>query len=452
MSSVRFEEQAHDPETTCVIGAGSSGLTAVKALVDAGLPCHAFEESDRPGGLWVFQNPNKKSAAYRSLSINTSRERMQFRDFPMPRSYPDYPGHQRIAEYFAEYADHFRLHEHIRYRVRVERVVPAKDRGFDVSTSDGRARRYRAVVVANGHHWDPALPDPPFEGRFAGTAIHSSAYVDPKTPLDLVGKRVVVVGFGNSAVDIACELAAPGVAARVVLSTRRGAWVLPKYVFGRPLDQLGIIPLFLPVRARQALGALLYRLVLGSPESVGLPRPDHLIGGAHPTISSDLFRLMKARRITRRPNVARLREREVEFTDGTREPADAIVYATGYRVTFPFFDESFVSAPKNDLPLYFRTFHPDIAGLYFVGLAQPLGAIMPIAEAQSKLIADHLAGRYEAPSPDRMRQSANDERRALALRYVPSPRHTMQVDFDDFMKALAKEHARGRKRAKRARA
>jgi len=432
--------------SACVIGAGCCGLTAVKALREAGIAVDAYEESDRPGGLWVFKNRNGKSPAYRSLSINTSRKRMEFSDFPMPQGLPDYPGHADIAAYFAAYADHFRLHESIRYGVRVERVLPAAGGGFEVETSDGQRRRYAAVVVANGHHWDPAWPDPPFAGRFDGITMHAAAYVDPREPADLIGKRVVVVGFGNSAVDIACELAAPGAAASVVLSTRRGAWVLPKHVFGRPLDQLGLIPLFLPVRLRQALGAVLYRLVLGSPESVGLPRPDHLIGGAHPTLSTDLFPLMRAGRIKHRPAIERLTASEVTFTDGSREPADAIVYATGYRVTFPFFDPAFVAAPDNELPLYFRTFHPEIPGLYFVGLAQPLGAIMPIAEAQSKLIADHLAGRYRTPTGAAMRDAADAERATVRGRYVGSRRHTMQVDFDDFMAALAKEHAHGRKR------
>jgi dimethylaniline monooxygenase (N-oxide forming) len=432
------------PAKVCIIGAGSSGMTAVKALVDAGVPFDCFEESDRPGGLWVFRNANGKSAAYRSLSINTSRDRMQFADFPMPRDYPHYPGHAQIAAYFAAYVEHFGLGPHIRFGVRVERVEPDAAGGFRATTSDGATTSYRAVIVANGHHWDPSFPDPPFEGRFDGITLHSSSYVDPTEPHDLRGKRVLVVGFGNSAVDIACELSAPGVASKVVLSTRRGAWVLPKFVFGRPLDQLGLTPSILPLRVRQGIGHLLYRLVVGNPEKYGLPRPDHHIGGAHPTVSSDLIPRLAAGRVTPKPKVRRLLGAEVEFEDDSREALDAIVYATGYKVSFPFFDPSFVSAPGNELPLYFRTFHPDIASLYFVGLAQPLGAIMPIAEAQSKLIADHLTGRYATPSPGAMRAAARAERDAIGKRYVQSRRHTMQVDLDSFMEALKQERELGK--------
>jgi dimethylaniline monooxygenase (N-oxide forming) len=443
IASVTDQER---PSAVCVIGAGSSGLTAIKALADANVPFDCFEESDRPGGLWVFENANGKSAAYRSLSINTSRDRMQYADFPMPRDYPHYPGHAQIAAYFDAYVDHFALRERIRFGVRVERVEPDGAGGFRVGTSAGLVRSYRAVIVANGHHWDPALPDPAFEGRFDGVTLHSSRYVDPTTPIDLRGRRVLVVGLGNSAVDIACELSAPGAAAKVVLSTRRGAWVLPKFVFGTPLDQLGVTPGFLPLRVRQGIGSLLYRLIVGNPAKYGLPQPDHSIGGAHPTISSDLLPRLAEGRITPKPKVRRLAGSEIEFEDGSREALDAIVYATGYKVTFPFFEPHFVSAPNNELPLYFRTFHPEIPGLYFVGLAQPLGAIMPIAEAQSKLIAAHLTGAYRTPSPEAMQKAAHAERHELGRRYVRSRRHTMQVDFDAFMVALAEEREAGGRR------
>lgn len=438
-------------EKTCIIGAGSSGLAVAKALKDSGLPFDCFDEGNRVGGLWVFKNKNGKSAAYRSLSINTSRDRMQYADFPMPRDYPDYPGHERMAAYFEAYAERFDLLHKISFETRVERVERDSLGGFRVSLSSGVSARYRAVVVANGHHWDPSWPSPPVPGDFSGVILHSHAYVDPSEPHELRGKRVVVVGFGNSAVDIACELAHDGGAASVVLATRRGAWVLPKYLGKTPLDQLKLVPLFLPVPLRQRLGHVFYRLVVGRPEDYGLPRPDHLLGGAHPTISSQLLPMLRAGRVRRKPNLVRFHGSHVEFADGTREPADAVIFATGYKVSFPFFDPSFVSAPNNELPLYFRLFHLEIDDLFFVGLAQPLGAIMPIAEAQAKLLADYLLGRYALPSRAAMRRATDAETRAAKQRYVASRRHTMQVDFDDFLKALAKEHRAGRKRARSSR-
>lgn len=436
--------QALSPSRICVIGAGSSGLVAVKALKDAGLPFDCYEARDRLGGLWAFDE-RSPSGAYRSLHINTSRARMQWADFPMPADYPDYPHHTQIQRYFDAYADAFGLREHVTLRTRVARV---EERGpyFHVTLDGGQSRDYRGVVVANGHHWDPSYPT--FPGEFAGVTLHSHQYRSPSEPFELRGRRVVVVGFGNSACDIACELATSG-AERVFLATRRGAWVLPKYVFGRPLDQLGATPGFLPRSLRKLWAEFLYRLVIGRPEAYGLPRPDHRLGGAHPTLSSDLLPLLKRGAVQPKPNVRRLAGTRVEFSDGSVEDVSAIVYATGYKVTFPFFDPDYVSAKDNALPLYHRVFHPDRERLAFIGLAQPLGAIMPIAEAQAKLVADYFAGRYALPERSELLARIAADEAALRERFVASRRHTMQVDFDEYMATIAREHEAGRKRAAR---
>jgi dimethylaniline monooxygenase (N-oxide forming) len=434
--------------SVCVIGAGCSGLTALKALADAGLEAEGYESGDRVGGNWVFGNTNGQSNIYRSLHINTSRERMQFRDFPMPPGTPDYPRHDLVARYFESYADHFGLKSKISFRTRVTHVTPNAAGGYGVTLSTGETKRYGAVVVANGHHWDPHFPEPRFPGKFEGLELHSHAYVSPSEPHDLRGKRVLVVGIGNSAVDIACELGHPGVAERVLISMRRGAWVLPKYAFGKPIDQTGAVPALLPLRFKQALASAMFKRVVGSMSSYGLPEPDHPLGGAHPTISADFLTRVGSGDVIPKPVVRELSGTEVRFADGTREPVDAIVYATGYKVTFPFFAQEFVSAPDNRLPLFFRLFHLEHPRLFFIGLAQPLGAIMPIAEAQSKLVAEHLTGRYALPSPDRMRAHAEAEEARVKKRYVASPRHTMQIDYDEYLEALAAEQRRGQKRAR----
>lgn len=427
----------------CVIGAGSSGITAAKALYDRGIPFDCYEASDQVGGNWVFENKNGMSSAYRSLHINTSRERMQYADFPMPADYPDFPHHSLIARYFDAYVDHFGFRHKIRFETWVERVEPDPSGGFSVTTSRG-TQRYDAVIVANGHHWSPQPPNPPIPGSFDGLSFHSHHYIDPQTPHDLVGKRVVVLGMGNSAMDIACELSRPGVAERVFLSVRRGAYVIPNYLFGRPLDQiLSVLPPTVPFKVQQAFGALLFRAGVGRMEDFGLPRPDHGVGEAHPTISSELLIKLGRGDITPRPGIAALEGSRVRFTDGSTEQVDAVIYCTGYRVVFPFFDPAFLSAPDNDLPLFRRVFKPDRPGLFFVGLFQPLGAIMPIAEAQSKWIVDHLAGDYTLPDVAAMERDIQRERAAMARRYVRSLRHTMQIDFDLYMHELSVERARG---------
>src|SRR5262249_19788571 len=153
----------------------------------------------------------------------------------------------------------------------------------------------------------------------------------------------------------------------------------------------------------------------------------------HPTISSDIFIRLLSGDITPRPNLQKLLGDRVEFTDGSVEPVDAIIYCTGYNVSFPFFDAAYLSAPENDLPLYRRVFHPEKPGIYFIGLLQPLGAIMPLAEAQSHLVAEHLRGEYELPSVADMKSDIARESEERKRRYVASARHTMQVDFDSYL-------------------
>jgi len=429
----------------CVIGAGSSGIAAVKALQERGFAFDCFEASDRVGGNWVFKNRNGMSSSYRSLHINTSRERMEYSDFPMPASYPDFPHHTHIAAYFDAYVDHFGLRDRITFETLVTRADRRPGGGWEVSTDKGETRAYDALIVANGHHWDPRWPEPAFPGhdRFAGVQLHSHHYTgeDPDLFRD---RAVVVLGMGNSAMDIAVE--ASFVARRTYLAARRGAWVIPKYLFGRPLDTIPTSAR-VPYALRRRVQSAALKLVVGDMERYGLPKPDHPFGSAHPTVSDDILSRIAHGEITPKPNIAELTERTVRFADGSDVEAEVVVYCTGYKVTFPFLDPDLISAPDNDLPLFRRVFHPDIPDIYFVGLLQPIGAIMPLAELQSTWICDHLAGRYVLPPPAAMRADMEAERRAMFKRYVASKRHTMQVDFEDYVLATGRERARGAKRA-----
>jgi dimethylaniline monooxygenase (N-oxide forming) len=430
-----------DRPITCVIGAGSSGITVVKALKDRGLPVECFELSDRVGGNWVFGNKNGVSSAYRGLYINTSRDRMQYADYPMPDYYPDFPHHTQIAAYFEDYVDTFGLREHIEFETGVEHVTRRDDGVWEVRISTGETREYDVVAVANGHHWDPAWPDPPFPGEFDGTVLHAHHYIDAG---DWHGKNVVVLGMGNSAMDIAVE--ASEVANKVFLASRRGAHVIPKYMFGRPLDQTTLDPR-IPWRIRRRIMEIIHRLSVGRMSDYGLPEPDHRLLEAHPTVSGRILDRLGHGAITWKPNIARLEGDRVRFADGSVEQADVIVYCTGYKVTFPFFDEDFISAPDNDLPLFLRMFKPDIPGVAFIGLMQPLGAIMPLAEAQGKWLAAMLRGEYRLPEPKEMEAAIRRDREQMRKRYVPSKRHTMQVDYDDFLYEMRRERERGAKRA-----
>jgi len=431
-----------------VIGAGACGLTALKALTDARLSVQCFEKSDRVGGNWVFKNKNGLSSAYRSLHINTSRERMQFRDFPMPKHYPDYPKHDLIARYFQDYSDAFGLASHIRFETTVERAEPRPSGGFRLSLGTGAAEDFDALVVANGHHWDPAWPDPAIPGEFSGLELHSHAYLDPDEPYALRGKRVLVVGMGNSAMDIASELGHPGVAEQVFLCARRGAWVLPKYAFGKPIDQGALIPSFVPARVRRTLAELWFRLAVGRLEDFGLPKPDHHLDQAHPTLSSDILTRLGSGDVRAKPALVKRDGERVYFADGSVETVDVIIYATGYNVSFPFFPRGVVPLEGNDLPLFLRIFPLDRTDLFFVGLAQPVGAVMPLAEAQGKLIAELLSGSYDLPDSAERKRRTERDRAEMFARYVPSRRHTMQIDYDEYLATLAAETQAGRTRAR----
>ena len=431
--------------SVCVIGAGSSGIAAAKALHERGIPFDCFEKSDRVGGNWVFGNKNGMSSAYRSLHINTSRERMEYADFPMPASYPDFPHHSQIAAYFDAYVDRFGFRQRIAFETGVERCAREADGTWSVALDSGETRRYDALVVANGHHWDPRWPEPPYTGSFAGAQIHAHSYVDNEP---FRGRRVLVVGIGNSAMDIAVE--SSFVAERTFLCSRRGAHVIPKYLYGRPLDQIGVNALTgaLPWGFRKAIFTTLYRVGVGRMEDYGLPKPDHDLGDAHPTISADFLNRIAHGEVAYRPNVAALEGDRVRFDDGSVEQVDTIVWCTGYKVTFPFFDADLISAPDNDLPLFRRVFHPDVANVFFVGLLQPLGAIMPLAEAQGQWIAAHLRGEYALPAPADLRADIERERAKMFARYVASKRHTMQVDYDNYLFALRRERRAGARRVR----
>jgi dimethylaniline monooxygenase (N-oxide forming) len=451
--SVRAQLTSEDRFTeggprACVIGAGSAGIAVAKALHDRGIVFDCYDLSDRVGGNWVYRNSNGISASYRSLHINTSRERMEFSDFPMPGRYPDFPRHDHIAEYFDAYVDHFGFRDRIRFQTKVEHVEPRPDGGFDVTIRDHGIERYDAVVVANGHHWDPRWPEPAFPGAedFEGEQMHSHSY---EHEFQLAGRDVVVLGMGNSAMDIAVD--ASYHSEHTILAARRGAHIVPKYVFGRPLDRRGpfdrVGPLDrLPPRVRVPILGVVARSQVGKMTDYGLPEPDHKFGHAHPTVSGRILDRLAHGAITVKPNIERLEGETVHFVDGTKAHADLVVYCTGYKISFPFLDADVISVKDNELRLYQRMFHPVIPNLYFPGLVQPLGAIMPVAECQGNLIGEALLGHHALPPRAEMERDIDRKQAAMKKRYVASKRHTIQVDQEDYMRDLAEETEAGRRR------
>jgi hypothetical protein len=436
--------RSNDTGKVCVIGAGSSGIAACQVLQARRIPYDCFESGSQVGGNWRYLNDNQMSSAYRSLHINTSRKVMQYAAFPMPDDLPDYPHHSQIAAYFDDYVDHFGLRSTITFCTEVTRVAPA-DPGWLVTTrqrdtGEVSTAHYRAVLVANGHHWDPRYPEPPFPGTFSGEQTHSHDY---KVPDPYAGRRVLVLGIGNSATDIAVETC--GVSKRTFLAMRRGAHVIPKYFFGRPFDRLAKTPVGrAPLWLQRLTLRVLIRLAQGRMTDYGLPEPDHKVLSAHPTVSSDLLNRLGHGDITVKPNVERLDGDRVWFVDGTAEQIDAIIYCTGYKISFPFLDDQ---VHDNKVELFHRVVDPDRPGLYFIGLVQPLGAIMPLAEAQSEWVADLLEGKAALPPADEARQEISGYARRSARRYLASKRHTIEVDFLAYLREIERERRRGARRA-----
>ncbi|WP_193608962.1 flavin-containing monooxygenase [Nocardioides lijunqiniae] len=435
------------PLRAAVIGAGISGLTSGKMLGDYGVDYTCFEASDRVGGNWAFGNPNGHSSAYRSLHIDTSKHRLSFKDFPMPEDYPDFPHHTQIKAYLDAYADAFGLRQRIEFENGVQHAARLDDGGgWELTDQAGDVRRFDLLVVANGHHWDPRMAD--FPGEFTGESIHSHHYIDPTDPLDFKGKRILVVGIGNSAADIAVELSSKALQNEVTLSTRSSAWIVPKYTYGLPADKYYVTSPHLPLKWQRWMIQKMQFMTGSNPELYGLPKPNHKFFEAHPTQSVELPLRLGSGDITPKGNVARLDGRTVHFEDGTDSEFDIIVYATGYNITFPFFDPGFISAPDNQIRLFKRMFKPGIEDLVFMGFAQATPTLFPFVEAQARLLAAYAVGRYALPPAAEMEQVIDADQEKYTGHVLDRPRHTQQLDYFVYEHDLrAKELPAGVRRA-----
>ena len=428
--------------TVAVIGAGISGLTSLKMLADYGIEAECLEASDRIGGNWAFENPNGSSSAYRSLHIDTSKHQLSFRDFPMPEEFPDFPHHTQIKQYLDSYAEAFDLLRHIEFETRVAHAQRLADGGWELtlertgSATEGSAavagaretRRFDLLVVGNGHHWDPRFAD--FPGEFTGEMIHSHAYVDPWDPLHLMDKKILVVGIGNSAADIAVELSSKVMRNEVVISTRSGAWIAPKYIAGKPADKYFATLPYVPYSWQRKAIQLMQPVSAGRPESYGLPTPNHKFFEAHPTQSVELPLRLGSGDVVAKGDIARLDGETVHFADGTSDQFDVMIQATGYNTTFPFFDTDFLSADANNhIPLYKRMFSPGIGDLVFVGFAQATPTLFPFVEAQARLVAAWAAGLYATPEEEEMHRVIVEDERKYIGHMLDTPRHQQQVDY-----------------------
>lgn len=425
-----------DKKRVCVIGAGPSGITAAKNLLDQSLQVVVYDYGYDVGGNWVFSDKPSHSSVFETTHIISSKTLSQYDDFPMPPDYPDYPSHQQLAAYFQAYARHFNLYEHIEFETLVVHCSRDSHGKWHVTTRKKdrvKTEIFDALAVCNGHHWKPRYPEYP--GTFSGKLMHSH---DVKRFAEFSDKRVLVIGGGNSACDVAVE--SSRVSTTTDISWRRGYWVVPKFIGGKPTDTIGGLIRYLPSIVWRKITGLLIKLVQGKNSSYGLPDPDDDFGFHHPTLNSELFYFIRHGKIKPRTDVDRYDGSKVHFKDGSVSEYDVIVACTGYWISHPFFDSDFIDYSTGDVPLYLRMLHPKLQNLYFIGLFQPFGCIWPGAELQSKIMAHELSGKWKRPA--NMEALAQREVNHPDFNQIKTPRHTITVDYHAFRKRLQKELGR----------
>lgn len=370
----------------CIIGAGPAGLSAAVALRRHGIPFRILDAGRKPGGIWDIERA--ETPMYESAHFISSKTLSGFPDFPMPEGYPDYPRHDQIQAYIEAYAGHHGLTEDIDFGCTVTSVRPSAGEGMAwrvtwKAPEGTRSGSFSGVVVATGVTWHPNLPEIP--GEFAGELRHSFHY---RSPRSLEGKRVLVVGAGNSGVDIACDAARHADAA--FISLRRGYHFVPKYVFGKPADVFAHGGPPLPAWLEQRVfGFLINRVLVGDLTRYGLPEPDHPILTSHPIMNTQLLHYLGHGDISAKPDVERFEGTEVVFVDGSRERIDLVLLATGYRRHFPFLELGGHDLHPDDL--YLTLVHRRHPSLVFMGIFETDGAAYEIFARQADLAARTLA-------------------------------------------------------------
>jgi hypothetical protein len=380
---------------------------------------------------------------YASAHLISSRPGSQYPDFPMPDDWPDYPHHTKVHSYLERYAEHFGLREHIWFGTEVVRVEPAGEPAtghWDVTTRVGqreRTSRYAAVVVANGHHWSPKQPEYDGLADYRGKVIHASTYKDPT---QLRGRKVLVIGGGNTGCDIAVEAAQQAV--RSWHSTRRGYWYTPKYLLGRPTDQVNDLTamLRLPLRLRQWVGQREMRRVVGDLTRFGLPKPDHKLYETHPIVNSQLVYYVGHGDLEPVGDVARFTRNSVVLRDDREIDPDLVILATGYLPRFEFLAPELLAADAEGRPhLHLHAFPRQHPTLFVTCLVQPDGGILPIAHWQSVAFAKWL--RLRETDPQRAATfwtsiAGAPDQRFTQAKVADSTRHWFEVNHVLYLRAL----------------
>lgn len=419
-----------------VIGAGAAGLCAAKHLIDAGIEATIFEIGSQIGGLWVYENDNGRSSAYRSLHINSEARVSCFRDFPFPPDAPLYPDHAEMKQYFRDYAEKFDLTRRIRFNSRVASVTPA-DPGLTVRLESGAEETFDGVVAASGHQSDPR--DPPELKPFTGRYLHAHDY---RVPEPFTGQRVLVIGPGNSGVDVAADICT--VTEHTVLCARSPVLIMPRMMFGVPNSRtlVKIEKPWVPWPIRIWARATLTRIFQGRMEQWGFRTPKtrtHPI--SHPTLISHIA----WRRISVKPGIHAVEGNQIRFVDGTVDRFDTVIAATGYVTTFPYLAPDQVPLEGTRPTLYNRVVHPSVPNLFFVGLFDVSGGSnIRMMDDQSDYVAAIVSGRVKLPDRETMMTAIKADHDWAAKQFPDSPRYGLELDPHRYRKLLAREYARSK--------
>jgi cation diffusion facilitator CzcD-associated flavoprotein CzcO len=416
-----------------VVGAGAAGLSAARHLLELGHQVVVFEAGSHIGGLWVYQNDNGLSVAYASLHINSEPRTTAYRDYPFAEGSPLFPSHRDICAYLNAFADDFGIRPLIRFRSRVTAVEPLDGqpaRGWMVRLEDGSEHEFDVVVVGSGHQGRPAHPE--WAGNFAGKYLHSQAYRDPEV---FTGQRVLVVGVGNSGLDIAADLVP--FAAETYSSARSPVLIMPRMILGVPSARIlaKLNRRWLPWVAQRQLMRWISRLYHGTPEQWGFRTPK---SRTHPASNATYMAHVSYRRIGVRPGVSGVVGSTVEFDDGRLLEVDTIIAATGYEIDLPFLPKPISPVAERRLETYKRVVHPDWPGLYFIGFFNVSGgANISMMDVQSGWMAAIVSGTTELPSTAEMRRDIHREQRYLAKHFPGSARYGLELDPVRYRKQIA---------------
>ncbi len=420
-----------------VIGAGAAGLSAAKHLIGCGMDVTIFELGSRIGGLWVYENDNGLSPTYQSLHLNSENKVTAYKDFPFPADAPLYPDHAEVAAYLEAYAQRFGLVPHIRFRTKVV-SIEQDGQGWRVGLADGTQPVFDIVVVASGHQGVPRHP--PFAKNFTGEYLHSHAY---RIPEPFRGKRVLVVGVGNSACDIAADICS--VTASSTMAARSPVLMMPRMVLGVPTSRVlaRIEKPWMPWPVRRRIRELIARMAHGRMEQWGFTTPKKR---THPAGHHLLMAQFIWGRVTAKPGIASVSGTEVRFVDGSSAQYDVMIAATGYEVDLPFLDPDVSPVRGHWLDLYRRVVRPGYPGLYFVGFFNVTGGgNIRMMDDQAEWIAVIEDGRVGLPSRAAMEADIAKERGTITKLYPDSPRYGLELDPGHYRRDLAAEYRRGRR-------